>query len=64
MNNSSIKDSTDLYLDDDEYGDYPESSLWWDEDYDPPDYSLYIPNNTDYNFDWGKEISQCLTTIQ
>ena len=37
---------------DNEYGDYPESSLWWDEDYDRPDYYSYIPYNIDHDFDW------------
>ena len=61
----SLKNSVELYfndyyskyLDDDEYGDYPKLSLWWDEDYDPPDYPMYTPNNTDDQFDWEKEIS-------
>jgi len=57
---SSFKDSVELYfnnyyskyLGDDEYGDYPKLSLWWEEDYDPPDYAAYISYDDEYNFDW------------
>ena len=56
MDNSSlIKDTAASYLDDEEYGDYPKSSLWWDEDYDPPDYYSYIPYDVDYDFDWDDQ---------
>ena len=44
-----IKDTAGLYLEDDEYGDYPKSSLWWEQDYDPPD---YFPYNIQYDFEW------------
>ena len=50
----SLKNSAELYfnnyyskyLDDDEYGDYPKLSLWWEEEYDP------IPYDIEYDFDW------------
>ena len=55
MDDSSIKDSIVLLLGDDEYGDYPKSSLWWEEQYDPLDYSICIPHGIEYDFDWGNK---------
>ena len=56
MDDSSLnRDASALYLDDDEYGDYPKSSLWWDEEYDRPDYHSYVPYNIDNDFDWDDQ---------
>ena len=44
-----------LYSDDDEYdeyGYYPKVSLWWEEDYDPPDCSACVPCDIEYDFYW------------
>ena len=50
------EDDTVLHIkDDSEYGECPEQSLWWEEEYDLPDYPMYIPNNTDDDFDWREE---------